>query len=81
MLDLAGVSILDAPYLFNLTTVRMQRFWWYFSLRWPMFKALTTNNNNMKEKEQYISPESEALEMKLEGVIASSDSGLPEEEW
>lgn len=46
-----------------------------------MFKALTTNNNNMKEKEQYISPESEALEMKLEGVIASSDSGLPEEDW
>ena len=34
----------------------------------------------MKEKETYISPESEALEMRLEGVIASSapdeDPGL-----
>ena len=80
MPDLAVVSILDAPYLFNLTTVRMQRVWIYFSLRWPMFKALTTNNNNMKEIEQYISPESKALEMKLEGVIASSGSGLPEDD-
>ena len=26
----------------------------------------------MKEKQTYISPESEALEMKLEGVIAAS---------
>ncbi len=26
----------------------------------------------MKEKEQYLTPESEALEMRLEGVIASS---------
>lgn len=35
----------------------------------------------MKGIEQYISPESEALEMKLEGVIASSDSWPPEEDW
>ena len=43
-----------------------------------MFKALTTNNNNMKEIEQYISPESEALEMRLKGVIASS--GFPDDD-
>ena len=30
------------------------------------------NPFNMKEKQTYISPESEALEMKLEGVIAAS---------
>ena len=30
------------------------------------------NQFNMKEKQTYISPESEALEMKLEGVIAAS---------
>ena len=29
-------------------------------------------HNIMKEKQTYISPESEALEMKLEGVIAAS---------
>ena len=52
-----------------------------------MLKALTTNNNNMKEIEQYISPESEALEMKLEGVIAASGDPQwnspfnPEQNW
>lgn len=41
----------------------------------------------MKEKEQYLTPESEALEMRLEGVIVSSADPLwnppfnPEEEW
>ena len=33
----------------------------------------------MKEKLTYISPESEALEMKLEGVIAASVGGY--EAW
>jgi hypothetical protein len=49
------------------------------------------NNKNsiiiMKEKQTYISPESEALEMKLEGVIAASGDPQwnspfnPEQNW
>ncbi len=40
----------------------------------------------MKEKETYISPECEALEMRLEGVIAASDPKFNspfggEQEW
>ena len=41
----------------------------------------------MKEKQTYISPESEALEMKLEGVIAASGDPQwnrpfnPEQNW
>ena len=36
----------------------------------------------MKKKEQYLVPETEVLELRLEGVIANSPLGKePEEEW